>query len=84
MTASEIKLDFQRQERIGFGEAALCAQKTVLQIEAILAEAEKQNTPFLLTRLSENQFRVLPDHQRKNSIMTRSPKPRSFSMIQKR
>ena len=65
MTASEIKLDFQRQERIGFGEAALCAQKTVLQIEAILAEAEKQNTPFLLTRLSENQFRVLPDHQRK-------------------
>ena len=37
MIDKEIKLDFERSERIGFGEAIFCADKSSAQISRILA-----------------------------------------------
>ncbi len=52
MEGSEVKLDFARSERLGFGEAVLCAQKSPAQIEEILDQAQTGGEPLLLTRLS--------------------------------
>jgi len=59
MTRKEIRLDFEREARLGFGEAALCAQKTVAQIEEILRQAGDARAPFLLTRLDEEKHSAL-------------------------
>jgi pyridinium-3,5-biscarboxylic acid mononucleotide synthase len=61
---SEIKLDFPRQERLGFDEAIFCAGKTTGQIRAILDQAASNGGRFLLTRLGEDQFAALPEAQR--------------------
>jgi len=61
MDTGDIKLDLNRADRIGFGEAVFCAQKTVVQIEAILSEAALSQSAMLLTRLSESKFAALPD-----------------------
>ena len=37
--ADDVKLDFARADRLGFGEAILCAGKSLAQIEEILAQA---------------------------------------------
>ncbi|MEJ8571490.1 nickel pincer cofactor biosynthesis protein LarB [Microbaculum marinum] len=59
MTRKEIRLDFERDSRLGFGEAALCAQKTVPQIEEILRQADDARVPFLLTRLDPEKHERL-------------------------
>jgi hypothetical protein len=59
MTKKEIRLDFERESRLGFGEAALCAQKTVPQIEEILRQSDSAHVPFLLTRLDEGKHAAL-------------------------
>lgn len=56
MNEEEIKLDLKRRERIGFGEAILCAHKSVVQIERILELAADAGSPSLLTRLSAAQY----------------------------
>ena len=53
---SEIQFDWNRKERIGLAEAVFCLQKSVEQIQSILAESRKNKDPLLLTRLSEEQF----------------------------
>ena len=54
-SSSEIKLDWDRTDRIGLDEAIFCLQKSVEQIQSILEEARKKNGPILLTRLSEEK-----------------------------
>jgi pyridinium-3,5-biscarboxylic acid mononucleotide synthase len=56
MTRKEIRLDFDREARLGFGEAAFCAQKSVAQIDEILRQAGEAGRPFLLTRLDEDKY----------------------------
>ena len=52
MTDEEIKLDLLRGQRVGFGEAVFCEQKTPAQIEKILELASEADAPMLFTRLS--------------------------------
>jgi pyridinium-3,5-biscarboxylic acid mononucleotide synthase len=60
----DIKLDLQRQERLGFDEAVFCAAKTVAHLSHILDQAADSNLRLLLTRLSDEQLRELPDAHR--------------------
>ena len=61
---SEYRLDHKRAERIGIGEAILCAGKSSGQIEAILADAAEQRASYLMTRLSEGAFDELDQRWR--------------------
>ena len=60
-SSSEIKLDWDRTDRIGFAEAIFCLQKSLEQIQCILEEAQKNNAPLLLTRFSEEKLSALSD-----------------------
>ena len=60
-SSSEIKLDWDRTDRIGLAEAIFCLQKSVEQIQSILEEAQKNNAPLLLTRLSEEKHSALSE-----------------------
>ena len=60
-SSSEIKLDWDRTDRIGLGEAIFCLQKSVEQIQSILEEARKKNAPLLLTRLSVEKHSALSE-----------------------
>lgn len=59
MTEHDIKLDHQREERIGFDEAIYSAGKSVAQLEAIVAHALEARTPRLFTRLDAFKFEAL-------------------------
>ncbi|MEC8341845.1 MAG: circadian phase modifier CpmA, partial [SAR324 cluster bacterium] len=63
-SSSEIKLDWDRTDRIGLAEAIFCLQKSVEQIQSILEEARKNNAPLLLTRLSTEKYSDLSDKVR--------------------
>ena len=65
MTEIEHKLDYKRIERLGFGETIFCEGKSTIQIDAILNEAAKNTSEFLLTRLSENKFEGLSSQNKK-------------------
>jgi len=54
-----INPDWQRQARIGVGEAVFCAGKTAAQIEGLAALAEERRTSLLLTRLYPAKFAEL-------------------------
>jgi NCAIR mutase (PurE)-related protein len=60
----DIKLDLQRHERLGFDEAIFCAGKTALHLTHILDQAAENNLRLLLTRLSAEQLRELPEAHR--------------------
>jgi NCAIR mutase (PurE)-related protein len=60
MAASEVTLDFQRTERIGFDEAIFCQGKTVEHLTHILETAQNRGASLLLTRLSAAQADGLP------------------------
>ncbi len=63
-THDELKLDFQRKERIGFEEAILCPGKTSEHLEAILNQAAARTATLLLTRMSADQVASLrPEHR---------------------
>ena len=49
---SDVTFDFQRRERIGLGEAVLCAGKSPQQIGETIALAGARGAPLLLTRLT--------------------------------
>ncbi|CEG08646.1 AIR carboxylase [Afipia felis] len=66
MLSVQVKLDFQRRERIGFDEAVLCEWKSVEQIAYILQTAIETKNPLLLTRLTDIKLAALPEMQRKN------------------
>jgi NCAIR mutase (PurE)-related protein len=55
---TDFVLDYQRPERVGFGEAIFCAGKTAAQIDAIVAEAAGRS-PLLLTRLAPDVHATL-------------------------
>lgn len=57
MSDEEIKLDLLRAERVGIGEAVLCGDKTVAQVERILELAGA--APMLLTRLGGDKHAAL-------------------------
>ena len=59
MPTTEVMLDFQRGERIGFDEAILCQGKTNEHLTEILAMARANAARFLLTRLSQEQLEGL-------------------------
>ena len=52
----DVKLDLARSERIGIGEAILCAQKSPQQIAKILELAGPATAGLLLTRLAPDKF----------------------------
>ena len=60
-SSSEIKLDWDRTDRIGLAEAIFCLQKSVEQIQSILEEAWNNNAPLLLTRLSSEKHSALSE-----------------------
>ena len=53
---TELMLDFQRGERIGFDEAILCQGKTIDHLTEILSTARGRGASFLLTRLAQDQL----------------------------
>lgn len=60
----DIKLDLQRHERLGFDEAIFCAAKTASHLTHILDQAAENKLRLLLTRLSAEQLRELPEAHR--------------------
>ncbi|MEM7057909.1 MAG: nickel pincer cofactor biosynthesis protein LarB [Pseudomonadota bacterium] len=61
MSADEIRLDFQRPDRVGFDEAILCAGKSLAQLETIVVKTEAEGVSCLMTRLQPEVFSALPD-----------------------
>jgi NCAIR mutase (PurE)-related protein len=60
----DVRLDFERRERLGFDEAILCGSKSAGQIAAILEQAAERSAPLLLTRLDAERLAALPAEQR--------------------
>jgi NCAIR mutase (PurE)-related protein len=60
----DIKLDFQRRERMGLEEAILASGKSVAHLSAILDQAAERDARFLVTRLAREQLDELPAHHR--------------------
>jgi len=51
----DFQMDWDRQSRIGLGEAVFCADKTPDQIERILDASQARNQRLLFTRLSQQK-----------------------------
>lgn len=60
----EVRLDFQRPERVGFDEAILCARKSDAQLVTILDRVLARGEPCLMTRLDVEVFARLPAEHR--------------------
>ncbi|MGJ7042423.1 NCAIR mutase (PurE)-related protein [Shinella sp. BE166] len=56
---SDVVFDFDRESRIGLGEAVLCGEKSVAQIDTILGGAFARNASLLLTRLAPEKAEAL-------------------------
>lgn len=54
--SEEIRLDFQRPERVGFDEAILCARKSDAQLQTIMDRVLEHGTRCLMTRLEPDVF----------------------------
>lgn len=54
MNATEVRLDFARPERVGFGEAILCARKSDAQLSDIMSKLLAAHASALMTRLDED------------------------------
>ncbi|MCZ4088605.1 nickel pincer cofactor biosynthesis protein LarB [Ensifer psoraleae] len=64
--SDEVRLDFQRPERIGFDEAILCARKSDAQLAVIMERVLERNGRSLLTRLEPDVFaRIAPNYLEK-------------------
>jgi len=59
MTEQEMTIDFHRTERLGFGEAVFCTDKSPRQINEILVAVQDDGSPILMTRLSGVKFDAL-------------------------
>ncbi len=64
MSDGEIKLDFERVQRIGMGEAVFCADKSVAQINQILYQAKNAGTSMLITRLAPAKNKLMSAENR--------------------
>jgi pyridinium-3,5-biscarboxylic acid mononucleotide synthase len=56
----EHRLDLERADRVGMGEALLCSHKSAEQIAAILEAAHAAKASLLLTRLERGMLQQLP------------------------
>jgi pyridinium-3,5-biscarboxylic acid mononucleotide synthase len=56
----QIKLDFDRADRLGFSEAVYAESKSVPQLARILEQAAGAGRSILLTRLTQRQYEGLP------------------------
>jgi pyridinium-3,5-biscarboxylic acid mononucleotide synthase len=56
----QIKLDFDRAERLGFSEAVYAETKSITQLARILEQAAGADQSILLTRLTQRQYEGLP------------------------
>lgn len=61
----DIRLDFDRRQRMGLEEAILAGAKSVAHLAAILDQATEKQARFLLTRLDPAQFEALPEAHRR-------------------
>jgi NCAIR mutase (PurE)-related protein len=59
-----VKLDVARRERIGLDEAVFCSGKLPEHLTAVLDQAAQGGNSLLLTRLSPDRLRALPQHHR--------------------
>ena len=59
-----IKLDLDRQERIGLDEAIYAEGKSTEQLVALIEHAREENSRRLFTRLSSQQISLLPAEHR--------------------
>ena len=66
MSSKETQLDFERANRIGFGEAVFCIDKTPLQINIILDQVRSKGVSILLTRLSQDKYEKLNEIHRED------------------
>ena len=64
MSVEEIQLDFARTDRIGFGEAVFCINKTPTQINLILDQTRSKGASILLTRLGQDKYEELSEINR--------------------
>lgn len=62
--SEDIRLDFQRPERVGFNEAILCARKSDAQLATIMDRVLEQGESCLMTRLEPEVFGRFPAHRR--------------------
>lgn len=65
MSGGEINIDFERNQRLGFGEAVFCAGKTAAQVELILDAFDDRAEPCLLTRLEPDGLAGLVEKHRR-------------------
>lgn len=56
---SEVKLDFDRENRTGFTEAVMCAAKSIEQLQTILQQVTDKQCATLFTRLQPDMFSQL-------------------------
>jgi NCAIR mutase (PurE)-related protein len=63
-SASEIRLDLERRERIGIEEAIFCPGKAVEHLDAILDQAAARDARLLLTRMTKEQLAAIAPHHR--------------------
>jgi len=61
--SSDIKLDFDRGQRIGLEEAIFCEGKTADHIVEILTQAKSKQQSFLLTRLNRETHATITEIQ---------------------
>ncbi len=61
--SSDIKLDFDRGQRIGLEEAIFCEGKTADHIVEILTQARSKQQSFLLTRLNRETHAAITEIQ---------------------
>lgn len=71
----DIKLDFQRSERVGLDEAVFCASKSDEHLAAILDAVAARQGSMLLTRLSTAQLNAM--HQRHREALDYDPLSRT-------
>ena len=61
--SSDIKLDFDRGQRIGLEEAIFCEGKTADHIVEILTQAKSKQQSFLLTRINRETYATITEIQ---------------------
>ncbi len=60
MSADDVIFDHHRLNRLGFGEAVFCAQKSAEQIVSMITAARDHHDNLLLTRLDADKCAALP------------------------
>jgi NCAIR mutase (PurE)-related protein len=57
--SKNFKIDYQREERIGFQEVVFGASKTIDQLESIIKDYQKNKKSTLVTRVQKEKAKVL-------------------------